>query len=45
LGILGGVIGGWLFSLLGISAGGWIGETVMAIVGAVLLLWIYSKFA
>lgn len=44
VGIAGGVIGGWVFGLLGISAGGVIGSFVTALVGAVLLLWIISLF-
>jgi uncharacterized membrane protein YeaQ/YmgE (transglycosylase-associated protein family) len=41
LGILGGVLGGWLFSKLGISSGsGMIGSTMVAFIGAVILVWI-----
>ena len=43
LGIVGGMFGGWLFSLFGIQANGWIGELVCAVVGAVIILWIVSK--
>ncbi len=43
LGILGGAVGGWLFSLVGLSAYGWIGEMIVAIVGASIVLWIYAK--
>lgn len=43
LGIIGGLVGSWLFGLLGIAAYGWIGETVTAIVGAVVVLWIFAK--
>ena len=38
LGIVGAVIGGYVFGLLGIESGGWIGSLVTATVGAVLLL-------
>ena len=38
LGLVGGVIGGWLFTALGISAGGVIGEVIVAFVGAVILV-------
>ena len=39
--IVGGVIGGWVFSLLGISTdGGLIGSLVTSLVGAVLLLYV-----
>ena len=43
LGIIGGLVGGWLFGLLGISAYGWIGELITAIVGAVVVLWLFAK--
>ena len=43
LGIIGSVIGGWLFALLGIQANGWIGTLVCAVVGALILLWFVSK--
>ena len=39
IGIVGAFIGGWLFTaFLGHSYGGWIGSTVVAFVGAVVLL-------
>lgn len=44
VGIAGALIGGWIFGLLGISAGGIIGSFVTALVGAILLLWIISLF-
>lgn len=44
LGIIGGVFGGWVFSLLGISAGGILGSFITSTVGAILLLWIGSLF-
>ena len=43
LGIIGGLVGGWLFGLLGISAYGWIGELITAIVGAIVVLWLFAK--
>ena len=43
LGIIGSIIGGWLFALLGIQANGWIGTLVCAVIGALILLWIVSK--
>jgi uncharacterized membrane protein YeaQ/YmgE (transglycosylase-associated protein family) len=39
LGIVGAVVGGWLMSLVGIQAGGLIGTIIVAIIGAVLLIW------
>jgi uncharacterized membrane protein YeaQ/YmgE (transglycosylase-associated protein family) len=44
VGIIGAVLGGWVFGLLGISAGGIIGSLVTATVGAIILLWIISLF-
>jgi uncharacterized membrane protein YeaQ/YmgE (transglycosylase-associated protein family) len=41
LGILGGVVGGWIFGALGIwRGGGMIGSIIVAFVGAVILVWI-----
>jgi uncharacterized membrane protein YeaQ/YmgE (transglycosylase-associated protein family) len=40
LGIAGGILGGWVFGLLGIQAGGIIGSIVVAFIGAVILVWI-----
>ena len=44
VGIIGAVIGGWVFGLLNIAAGGIIGSLVTAAVGAIILLWIISLF-
>ncbi len=45
VGIIGAVIGGWVFDLLGISTSiGLIGNFITALIGAVLLLWIISLF-
>lgn len=43
LGLLGGVVGGWLFSLIGIEAYSLLGEIFTAVVGAVVVLWVFSK--
>ena len=40
LGVIGAFIGGYLFNLLGISAGGFFGSLVTATVGAVVLLYV-----
>jgi uncharacterized membrane protein YeaQ/YmgE (transglycosylase-associated protein family) len=40
LGIIGAVVGGWLMGILGIHAGGFIGTIIVAIIGAVFLIWI-----
>lgn len=42
LGLFGGVLGGKIFSLLGISWGGLLGELGTAIVGAVAILYVAS---
>ena len=44
LGLVGGVLGGWLFSLFGIELGGIWGQLITAIIGAVVILWIASFF-
>ena len=44
LGIVGSVLGGWVFGLLGIAASGIIGSLITATVGAILMLWIASLF-
>jgi uncharacterized membrane protein YeaQ/YmgE (transglycosylase-associated protein family) len=38
VGVIGALLGGWLFGLLGIGAGGFIGSLITAFVGAVLLI-------
>ena len=38
LGVVGAVLGGWLFGLFGLSAGGLIGQLVVATIGAVVLI-------
>jgi uncharacterized membrane protein YeaQ/YmgE (transglycosylase-associated protein family) len=40
LGIVGAVVGGWLMGMLGIQAGGFVGTIVVAIIGAVFLIWL-----
>jgi uncharacterized membrane protein YeaQ/YmgE (transglycosylase-associated protein family) len=40
LGILGSVLGGFIFGLLGLYAAGLIGRLVVATAGAVFLIWI-----
>lgn len=40
LGIVGGVVGGWVVSLLGFGGGGLIWSILVAILGAVILIWI-----
>jgi uncharacterized membrane protein YeaQ/YmgE (transglycosylase-associated protein family) len=38
VGIVGSILGGWIFGLLGLAAYGLIGQLVMATVGAIVLL-------
>lgn len=40
IGIIGGLLGGWIFSLFGLIAVGTIGSLITSIIGAVVLLWI-----
>ncbi|MBQ9363371.1 MAG: GlsB/YeaQ/YmgE family stress response membrane protein [Bacteroidaceae bacterium] len=42
LGLFGGAVGGWLFSLLGVEWGGLLGQLGTAIIGAVVILWVAS---
>ena len=44
VGIIGGVLGGWLFSLIGIYSFGLIGNLITSIIGAIVFLWILSFF-
>jgi uncharacterized membrane protein YeaQ/YmgE (transglycosylase-associated protein family) len=43
LGIIGGALGGWLFGLFGLGAYNWIGELVVAVIGAMVFLLIWNK--
>lgn len=40
IGVIGAVIGGFLFSLLGLASSGFIGSLITAVVGAIVLLFI-----
>ena len=40
VGVLGAFLGGWLFSLLGITTWGILGSILVALVGALVLLWL-----
>lgn len=42
VGIVGGLLGGWIFSLFGVFAAGTAGSLLMALAGAIILLWIVS---
>jgi uncharacterized membrane protein YeaQ/YmgE (transglycosylase-associated protein family) len=43
LGIVGGVIGRYVFSLLGLSAWGVSGSIIVSFVGAVILIWLVRQ--
>ena len=45
LGVCGGMLGSWLFSLFGLTSYSWIGQTIMAIIGSVILLWIFARLS
>jgi uncharacterized membrane protein YeaQ/YmgE (transglycosylase-associated protein family) len=38
IGVIGALLGGWLFSLFGIGAGGLLGSLITATVGAIVLI-------
>lgn len=40
VGVVGAILGGWLFNLLGITVGGIFGSLVTALVGAIVLLYL-----
>jgi len=40
LGIVGGILGGWIVNLLGFAQGGFVWSVLVAILGAVILIWI-----
>jgi uncharacterized membrane protein YeaQ/YmgE (transglycosylase-associated protein family) len=44
LGIVGGVVGGWLFDVLGISFGGDYGSFITAVVGAIVVIFVAGLF-
>lgn len=44
IGVIGSVLGGWLFSLMGMSSGSLWGSLITATVGAIVLLLIVSLF-
>lgn len=43
LGVIGAFVGGFLFDLLGISAGGLVGAIITATVGAVVVIFVADK--
>lgn len=45
VGIIGGVLGGWVFGLFGIHTTSIIGSLITSVVGAVIFLWIVGLIA
>jgi uncharacterized membrane protein YeaQ/YmgE (transglycosylase-associated protein family) len=45
LGIAGAYVGGWLGSLMGIGAGGFVGEILMAAIGAIVIIALLRLFS
>lgn len=45
IGAIGGVLGGWLFGLMGISSVNMLGSLITSVVGAVVLLLVVSLLA
>lgn len=43
LGVAGGAVGGFLLNLLGIAAYSWLGNVLVAVIGACILIWIAKK--
>lgn len=43
VGLIGGIVGGWLADLLGLAAVGWLGALVVAFAGAALILWLLRR--
>jgi len=44
VGIAGSFVGGSLANLLNINYGGWLGNLIVAAIGAVILLWVWRSF-
>ena len=44
VGIVGGILGGWVFGFLGLQSTSLVGSLITAVVGAIILLWIISLF-
>ena len=42
IGIIGGILGGWIFSLFGLIAVGTLGSLITSVAGAIVLLWIVA---
>jgi len=44
VGIIGAILGGFLFRLVGLAATGLLGSLICATVGAIVLLWLLQQF-
>lgn len=44
IGVIGGLLGGWLLGLFGIASSGLFWSLITSVLGAVVLLWIVSLF-
>ena len=44
LGLVGGVVGSIVLGFLGIHGNGWIGGTIVSVVGACILIWLSRRF-
>ena len=44
LGLLGGVVGSLLFSLIGLGSKGFVGDVLVSAVGACLVIWLVKHF-
>jgi len=42
LGILGAIVGGWLFGLVGFDTNTLLGSLITALVGAIVLIWLFN---
>ncbi len=43
IGLLGGILGGWVADLIGLDAVSWIGSIVVAFAGAFVILWLINR--
>ena len=41
VGMLGGIVGGWVFGIIGLAFSGFIGSIITAAAGACIIIWIY----
>ena len=41
--LIGGALGGWLFSLFDLPVNSWMGELIVAVIGAMVFLWVWNQ--